>query len=216
MIGLEKSEKPNVLEQNEENWTNDYLQLRQQNMKDKLVEGRYRHQDIKAALIAETRGKCAFCESHILSTQFGDVEHLRPKRLYPALFVVWENLTLACTKCNVYKSDIDGILNPYIDIISDHLAFLGPMVTKYPGSIAGNLTITHLRLNRDDLITRRARKLADIQNQIDLLHSIQDDTLKRAIEFELAENASNDKEFSAYARQYIKDMGLGYLFEPPT
>jgi 5-methylcytosine-specific restriction endonuclease McrA len=213
MIALEKSDKPNILKQNEENWTIDYIQLRQQDAKNKLTEGRYRHQEIKAALIAETKGKCAFCESQILGTQFGDVEHLRPKRLHPELFVAWENLTLACAKCNNFKSDIDGIVNPYIDRISDHLGFLGPMATKCRGSISGNLTITQLRLNRDDLITRRASKLADIQNQIDLLDSIQNDTLKSALEFAITENADCDKEFSAYAKQYIRDMGLGYLFD---
>ena len=73
----------------------------------------YAHESVKAALIADQRGKCAFCESRVTHVSYGDVEHFRPKRGvhqskgqplsktgYYWLAYDWDNLFLACQLCN--------------------------------------------------------------------------------------------------------------------
>ncbi|MDE1468457.1 HNH endonuclease signature motif containing protein [Aurantiacibacter sp. D1-12] len=211
MIALQKLGKPQILVDNGTQWTSDYLELRRKQERDATIEGRYRHAQIKSCLIAETREKCAFCESKVLGTQFGDVEHLKPKKQYPELFVEWENLTLACSKCNNAKRDVDGILNPYTDNVTAHVQFLGPMVAPNCESACGSLTVRQLRLNRDELLTRRAKRLADLQNLIELVQSLAAGPLKDAAETELSMAAQGESEYSAFARQYLDDLGLGHL-----
>jgi uncharacterized protein (TIGR02646 family) len=60
----------------------------------------YKHQRIKDALGDLFRGKCAYCESPIRATQPMDVEHWRPKSLYPFLAAEWTNLLPSCIDCN--------------------------------------------------------------------------------------------------------------------
>jgi uncharacterized protein (TIGR02646 family) len=72
----------------------------------------YSHENIKNQLIRQQNGKCAFCEQHILSLDYGDVEHFRPKGAYvqknesynyPGYFRLaydFKNLMLCCKICN--------------------------------------------------------------------------------------------------------------------
>jgi uncharacterized protein (TIGR02646 family) len=73
----------------------------------------YGHPQVKEALRRAQHGKCAFCESKVLHTEPGDVEHFRPKAGsrqserqplecpgYYWLAYEWQNLFLACTLCN--------------------------------------------------------------------------------------------------------------------
>ena len=114
MIKITKTAKPDVLEKNAAEWTRVVL--------DKLAAGekltstddaRYRHAEVKAALVAETHGKCAYCESKLKHIHHGDVEHMSPKSLEPVTRYEWRNLTLACEICNQNKSKRD--LHPIID-----------------------------------------------------------------------------------------------------
>lgn len=84
----------------------------------------YSDPTVKRRLIAETAGKCAFCEAFVMATDVGDVEHFRPKAqvtvrhpdtpdiqvpldAHPGYFwlsATWENLYLSCKQCNqAYK-----------------------------------------------------------------------------------------------------------------
>ena len=72
----------------------------------------YSHSNIKDQLIKQQNGKCALCEQHILSLDYGDVEHFRPKGgyvqkneniNYPGYFRLaydFKNLMLCCKICN--------------------------------------------------------------------------------------------------------------------
>src|SRR5690606_27961160 len=98
---------------------------------------------------AETNGKCVYCEARMLAVSFGDIEHIRPKSLFPNQVVAWENLTLACSRCNGHKSskfDEDlQFINPYVDDPAEFLFFLGPVV--YEHNDRGMYTIRELNLN---------------------------------------------------------------------
>ncbi|KAB8153579.1 TIGR02646 family protein [Kordia sp. TARA_039_SRF] len=73
----------------------------------------YSHEDVKKALIKMGKGKCAYCESDILATYVGDIEHFRPKGEieelkatgnskpgYYWLAADWDNLLFSCRNCN--------------------------------------------------------------------------------------------------------------------
>lgn len=80
----------------------------------------FNHETVKRQLIVEHHGKCAYCESFIMTIDTGDVEHYRPKSEvtqanpgnteltqdvddHPGYFWLsqtWDNLFLACKQCN--------------------------------------------------------------------------------------------------------------------
>lgn len=61
---------------------------------------RYKLDDIKEKLNDIYKGKCAFCEQKVEQLH---VEHFRPKNIYYWLAYSWDNLILACPKCNEHK-----------------------------------------------------------------------------------------------------------------
>jgi 5-methylcytosine-specific restriction endonuclease McrA len=56
--------------------------------------------DAKPALMQESHGKCAYCESPTNIVTYGDVEHFRPKDLYWWLAFSYDNYTYSCQLCN--------------------------------------------------------------------------------------------------------------------
>jgi len=58
---------------------------------------RYKLDDIRLALIAVYKHKCAFCEQKVEQYH---VEHYRPKKIYYWLAFSWDNLIMACPNCN--------------------------------------------------------------------------------------------------------------------
>ncbi len=73
----------------------------------------YSNPTVKETLIKMSTGKCAYCESDILVTYVGDIEHFRPKGEieelkatgnskpgYYWLAADWHNLLLSCRNCN--------------------------------------------------------------------------------------------------------------------
>ena len=163
MIRLHKVTKPDVLVQNEIDWTATIVEkLAAGQSLTQTEKSRYRHPDIKAALVEETRGKCAYCESKLLHIHHGDVEHIYPKSLAPAKTVEWENLTLACEICNQNKSNLDpyveAILDPYLVDPRDHLVFSGALMFSR-GTPQGISTRQILDLNRAELTERRRERL---------------------------------------------------------
>jgi uncharacterized protein (TIGR02646 family) len=108
MIFLKKGEEPQVLISNGPVWTQKLLQREAAGETPTRTEAtHYRHPDIKAALVAETHNKCAYCESKLQHIHHGDVEHIFPKSRDPSRMLKWDNLTLACEVCNQNKSDRD-------------------------------------------------------------------------------------------------------------
>jgi len=72
----------------------------------------YKDEQVRKTLTKMLNGKCAYCESKILSIYNGDIEHFRPKSSYTSsdnkstkpgyywLCADWENLLLSCPFCN--------------------------------------------------------------------------------------------------------------------
>jgi uncharacterized protein (TIGR02646 family) len=97
------------------------------------AQGRYRHWQVKAALVTMFHGKCAYCESKITVVTYGQIEHFYPKGQYVERTFQWENLLLSCDLCNNAQHKgtrfpLDGDRNPLlIDpttvMPEDHLLF---------------------------------------------------------------------------------------------
>ncbi len=66
------------------------------------ARNKYRHKDIKDALEQMFHGKCAYCESQVTTTGYGDIEHFCPKGNPQCVNLTfeWRNLLLSCQKCN--------------------------------------------------------------------------------------------------------------------
>jgi 5-methylcytosine-specific restriction endonuclease McrA len=171
MIRLAKVAKPQILVDNDVQWTAAIVnKIAAGETPNNTERTRYRHPQIKTALIGETHGKCAYCESKLLHIHHGDVEHIYPKSLAPEKTVEWENLTLACEVCNQNKSDkdplLESIIDPYLTDPSEHLIFSGPLI--FPrGTPAGTSTRTLLDLNRGELSERRKEHLEKVMGIFD-------------------------------------------------
>lgn len=133
MIKIFRTEPiPNILKQNQEEWTNDLLKLiastpggyqgiSQEDKKNKIRE-KYRKKEIQDSLETISHEKCVYCEA---PTRFwrqnrnkkgkrpkekdkvgyllAQIEHFYPISQEPAQAYEWENLFLACNLCNPAK-----------------------------------------------------------------------------------------------------------------
>jgi len=170
MIRLQKTNKPQVLVDHGDAWTQTLLQKRAAGQKATAAEKtRYRHPDIKNALVAETHGKCAYCESKLRHIHHGDVEHMMPKSLELEKILQWENLTLTCEICNQNKSSADpnaeNIIDPYAMEPMDHLMFVGPFIFDR-GTPLGVATREILDLKRPELVERRIERMEAIMSLV--------------------------------------------------
>lgn len=125
MIKLERGEKPDALENSQQSWQ-DALNLAilrygsytliPKREKETLVS-HYRNDFIKVPLFESSNSKCAFCECKPAEGGNIEVEHFRPKSIYPLLTFEWTNFLPCCSKCNTTKSNHDTatspIINPY-------------------------------------------------------------------------------------------------------
>lgn len=209
MIHIVKKDIPPVLRKNSVEWTKvllDHLAAGTQPTNGE--KSRYRHPEIKETLLAETAGKCAYCESKLRHITYGDVEHIIPKSVDLGKIFDWSNLTLACDVCNTNKGDHFGnhedLVDPYVGQPSEHLSFHGPMVLSVPGSGPGQATVSTLELNRMDLIERRKERMESLSRLLHLLIETAD-IAKRAVlrrDIEVRE-VLDDKEYAAMSRSFI-------------
>lgn len=212
MIRLTKNPEPPILTANKAAWAAEYMRYitNGQTPPDNVVS-RYRHADIKASLIQETSGKCAYCESRMLHVTFGDVEHILPRDAQPLLTFEWDNLTLACPRCNnnkrAYYSETDPLLNPYSDNPPEHLRALGPMVVALD-SIRGDLTEKVIKLNRVELIEVRKERIERLLPLISSWRLENNAARKAVLKTQIEEEAKPDKEFSMVVTQFLADLNI--------
>jgi len=211
MIHLKKSPKPDILIQKESLWK-DELMGYVKNGQDipKSVQNRYSHKKIKEALLKETKEKCAYCESRITAIDYGDIEHIEPKRKVPEKTFDWSNLTVSCGKCNQNKGeyyDIDlPLVNPYTDDPEKDIVFLG----AYPSarSQRGLMTVEKLKLDRVELLERRTEHIKKIQPMISLYLSTPHKELKRMLYQDLVDYTRDNQEYSALMKSILATIAM--------
>jgi len=219
MIFVERTVKPAILRDNSETWTREYLQARAdynnnptEDLK-KIAEAkekRYNQQEIKEALKSMFKKKCAFCESTITHVDYGQIEHFRPKSVYPQLCFEWDNFVLSCAICNgtgnkgnKFPLEADGgpFINPTTENPDDFFIFDYDDILKrfvvLPKNLRAVTMLSIIKLNREDLAEHRTKEMFKIIRIIEKI--IQEDKEK----LELFLNYFNE-EYDYYA--FIKTI----------
>ena len=217
MIRLNQGTQPQILVENGEAWTSEYVNWRKNHVGKEPK--RYAHHEIRSSLEAETHSKCAYCEARIADVAYTHIEHKLPKAKYPKLVCAWENLTIACPRCNTNKAGYDvpecPLLDPYIDDVEQDVAFGGPLALARGGARA-TATILRLRLNRKDLLYERGEALTSLHRLIDLVEraATQPDVV-RSLWLDIDAMTAAEGEFSSACRQFVEwqmaDRGLTKL-----
>jgi uncharacterized protein (TIGR02646 family) len=216
MIKLIKGPTPSILQLNAGQWTAAAMSFFNagQPIPDNIIN-KYNQPAVKAALVDETKAKCAYCESKILHIDYGDIEHIIPKRKHPITAFEWDNLTLACGVCNNNKGDYFAqsslLLNPYIDDIYNHLLSGTILIMHVNGSIKGEFTHKLLQLNRSALVERRREAIDGLQNLIDKYHRESILILKDIYKDEIIDMVKPDKEHSFTLRSYAIAQNLQFI-----
>lgn len=216
MIKLTKGPEPAVLTNNSATWTKIVVDKLGSGEKPTDTEkGRYRHVDIKAALIAETHGKCAYCESKLRHITYGDIEHVTPKSKHPSRWFDWTNLTLACDVCNTEKDefvgDHDTFVDPYAVDPEEHFWHMGPTIFPSPGSDSAVRTERLLKLNRPELVERRDARLKALLKHLDVIARVKDPETRRILVADFFEEMAPSKEFAALARTVAEKAGISAI-----
>ena len=205
MIRLNKREQPQVLVDNGEVWTAEYVNWCENPMG--TAPRHYAHAAIRSALEEETDSKCAYCEGRISDVAYTHIEHKLPKSKYPRLVCAWENLTIACPRCNTNKGDYDEpecpLLDPYIDYVEEAVAFGGPLALPRGGARAST-TITQLDLNRKDLLFARSEVLMNLHRLLGLVErAASEPALLRSLWLEIDVLTAAEGEFASACRQFV-------------
>lgn len=130
----------------------------------------YSFKKFKEELFQEFDGKCCYCGVKAYSPKMVDIEHFKPKSLYPDLANDYENLLITCRECNIYKGPYfplndNGeplLLNPRKDNFSEHIkicenGYLEGLTER------GKATIDTLKLNREGLVEQRILNMIDME-----------------------------------------------------
>jgi uncharacterized protein (TIGR02646 family) len=228
MIQVQRTAKPSILVTQANEWLNEYLQAIEElnhNPRNKAAkinkakaEKKYQHKDIKTALKHMFAGKCAYCESQVLHIDFGDIEHFRPKALFPNLCFEWNNLLLACGRCNSnenkgeqFPEPHEGgpLVNPVEEEPGDFFEFVFDLQTGtanvIPKVIRGVTTEKVLGLNRLDLVKHRSDKIRHIA--FCALKARDGDLQARRI---LEQQCQKESDYAAFARAIADRVGVDY------
>lgn len=205
MIALKKTAEPKSLTNNSAAWTQILVDHKLNGTKPSDTElGRYNNDEIKTALMTETNKKCAYCESKFSHVTYGDIEHIVPKKLDPKLRFQWSNLTIACDVCNTGKGQKEDILDPYACDPEQLFIATGPMLLPRPESAAAVRTEIALKLNRADLIEKRAERIKSLHTVYTLgINHPDPATGKIIIEDLIDTETKNTQEFAAISRVFL-------------
>nr|WP_218680145.1 HNH endonuclease [Rhodococcus qingshengii] len=210
MINLKKTDTPVWIEENKEKKTAEYVTA---------PEGKkpspWRADEIITALKDESFNKCMYCEGIIDDVSYSAVEHIKPKNKFQNLVLEWDNLGLACSRCNTNKGSYwtDTVelqlLNPYADEVSDHLKFVGPLTVAHLHSTRGTNTLTKLKFGRrQDLLMSRMRRIEELQVRLTMWHDEVDPEKKEIFAEAVRDAVSTEQEFSAVLRSYAIEAGF--------
>jgi uncharacterized protein (TIGR02646 family) len=211
MIKVKRLTPPLILTKKASKWTKTLLNAKAPEDKKKAAI-KYKHKEIKEALNIMFHGKCAYCESKINHVDYGQIEHYKPKALFPDSMFDWHNLLLSCTKCNStgykgsrFPDENDGgpILNPCEDEPTDHLDFIFDRQAKITTVVGktkrGIITEEILGLNRTDLRIYRSIQIEKIMVLFSMASS------NKEAKFLLDDATRDDAEYAAFARALIKN-----------
>jgi len=200
MRTIKKFTIPAILQDKGSQWLKEYLD----DPNNLTKKTRYRHPEIKQALIKETGSKCVYCESKIGHNTPGDVEHKTPSSKVPTLHYSWENMTIACSECNRRKNDYyshaDGFVDPYVDLVEEMFEHHGPIVLSKTGCKRAEIAVRQLELSssaRFHLVSKKIEKIEQVCHVLERIKHEGNAILKDLLIISLKEMANSTTEFSA-------------------
>ena len=112
---------------------------------------------------------CAYCEGDYTGTSYPQIDHFKPKSLYPTLMFDYSNMNLACERCNneKYNKYDEKLINPTIDNPEEHLKYQGNKL--YFLDERGKITINILDLNSNDRIREKQKCCETINDRMKLI-----------------------------------------------
>ena len=210
MISLRKLAPPSILAENSAEWTTEYLRALNGHRAMPNISAWFGHPLVKSQLLAETNGKCAYCESRLLVSDYAHVEHIRPKSRFPEECFNWNNLTLACAKGNISKGDYYDenipLLNPYQDDVDSRLDSAGPLIRWQAGDNSAELTIRKLKLEgieRLELLLERGRVISEVEGLISRMELMQTGSLCDELRSTVLDYAKPHKPYSFVVSRYL-------------
>jgi uncharacterized protein (TIGR02646 family) len=124
--------------------------------------------------------RCMFCSG----SEASDVEHYKPKAVFPELAMTWENYLWSCAPCNRGQSSRfppctepgGQFVNPLREDVwefffIDEFGFLTPRYDKAAGALNERAASTRdlLDLNREAVQETRLARLSDLKEQVNEL-----------------------------------------------
>jgi hypothetical protein len=104
---------------------------------------------------------------------------------------------------------MQGLIDPYNDNPAQYLIVLGPMIFGRPGNAKGELTERTLKLNRTDLLERRAERLSRLMDHVRRISETQNEQLRNLLKRMLLEfETADDREYAAVARAFVENVDL--------
>ncbi|MCX6879448.1 MAG: hypothetical protein NTW21_37440 [Verrucomicrobia bacterium] len=131
----------------------------------------------KLKRLSGTGQRCMYCSG----SEASDVEHYRPKAVFPLLAMTWENYLWICTPCNRHKGDRfppftepgGEFVNPLQEDVwrfffIDEFGFLSPIYDRNLGALnpQGVSTRDFIDLNREAVQQSRQARLKDLKTQV--------------------------------------------------
>ena len=172
------------------------------------VKLRKKYSIVKAHLVRDFNGKCAYCESDLLHISAGQTDHVLPVSKKPKLLFAWSNLVLACENCNrtknAYHNDSLPLVNPLVDNPAAHLTFIGSIIQDI--DTRGYTTITELELDRGPLTAKRTERLMLLEPFVKWLERETDTDERTMIVNQFKQYAEPTREFSAMVALYVNDQ----------
>ncbi|WP_179131170.1 retron system putative HNH endonuclease [Candidatus Entotheonella palauensis] len=169
---------------------------------------------VKSALATWSHSKCAYCEDKINARRSQQVEHFKPKSLFPSLAYDWDNYFLACNGCNGTKSDKWPESGKYVRPDQDQPETLfafdeqGGMKARETSSDAQR-TVDDFGLDRPGL--REARKVA-IRQPLNTMRTVLAQRLPDNMKRRLAQRIVTEAEHPEVSYSQAKGQNLRRLW----
>lgn len=168
MIKLPKVAPRKELVDNAERLTREFIE----SGKKKVV---WRKPYIRDPLFKMSHRKCAYCEGRPEPESYVQVEHYKPKDIYPNDVVAWENLLPICQDCNTQKGTFDTgkhpIVNPRTDNPNDHLKLSTKLIAAKDDSEKGKQTIIALKCNEGKIPEYRYKLICKTLIDLEMMYS---------------------------------------------
>lgn len=170
---------------------------------------------IKAALEQMSNTKCAYCECDLKKeSNYMQVEHFKPKSLFPTLVVEWDNLLPACQRCNGAKRDfydeVDGLIHPVFDEPREFISFLSDSATLSYKNTKGKNSILKIKLNDPRVWCEREKVIKQLEKSLDNLSKWLEQKNIEEVENIVINNTTcileecqNNKDYTATAASFI-------------